>query len=565
MSSSAITPPESNSGHLFLSGMAGTGKSTVGPVLARILGFEYLDLDAHYHNIHKQSPASAIRQNGESSFRRQEAQLLAGLPPRSHVVACGGGTLTRRETLETAQRLGVVITLQAAPETLAERLQDASRHPLLDGHSLLDSLRAMEAARRPWYGQADVIVGTDNHSTYETSYRILAGLERAGKPLPDRLVAPRFSTVDGGLEGSVWLGARSYPVRLSGELQPGGMAAFFNEVLGKPVAALVADQRVAMEYADRLMTAFGGGLPVVRLAAGEEAKAVGGIEKLAGRLLRCKADRTTPIAVVGGGSALDAGGFLAAIYMRGIPCVYVPTTLLAAVDAAIGGKTAMNTAGVKNLVGVIRQPRAVYVPVPWIRDEIASRGGHDGAAEMLKTALLAGTDEAAIRRWAEVLRKVRAGEYTGTRRGRLMADLSEMITAVAGYKMGVVARDERELGERTLLNLGHTAAHLIEAATGFSFSHGRAVGWGLVIAARMSVKQGLASPDLVAYVESLAEDFELWPPRTVKLPENLAQQLGSDKKRQREVVNLVLLHEPGRGEIVPFGLEEAKNLLASCM
>ena len=146
-----------------------------------------------------------------------------------------------------------------------------------------------------------------------------------------------------------------------------------------------------------------------------------------------------------------------------------------------------------------------------------------------------------------------------------MADLSEMITAVAGYKMGVVARDERELGERTLLNLGHTAAHLIEAATGFSFSHGRAVGWGLVIAARMSVKQGLASPDLVAYVESLAEDFELWPPRTVKLPENLAQQLGSDKKRQREVVNLVLLHEPGRGEIVPFGLEEAKNLLASCM
>ena len=565
MNSSAITPPESNFGHLFLSGMSGTGKSTVGPILARSIGLGYLDLDAHYHRIHKQSPASAIRQNGESSFRRQEAQLLAGLPAKPHVIACGGGTLTRPETLETAQRLGVVITLQAAPEILAQRLQDASRHPLLEGKSLLDALRTMEVTRWAWYRKADVIVRTDDRSPYEVSYRIVADLERAGKLLPAQVFAPRFSTVDGGLEGTVWLGERSYPVHLSGELQPGGMAAYFNEVLGTPIAVLVADRKVVMEYADSLMTAFGGGLPVVQLESGEKAKAVGGIEKLAGQLLRRNVDRTTPVAVIGGGCALDAGGFLAAVYMRGIPCVYIPTTLLAAVDAAIGGKTAMNTGDVKNLVGVIRQPLAVYVPMPWIRDEIAVRGGHDGAAEMLKTALLAGTEEATIRQWAKVLRRIRAGGYKGTERGLLMTELSKMITTVAGYKMGIIARDEYEQGERTLLNLGHTGAHLIEAATWYSLSHGRAVGWGLVSAARMAVKQGLASPDLVTYVESLARDFELWPLPSVKLPPDLVQRLGSDKKRQGEVVNLVLLCEPGKAKVVPFALEEAKNLLASCL
>ncbi len=574
---------------VLLTGMPGAGKSAAGRVLARLLCCEFVDLDDAYNSRFGKSPAQSIRVDGEARFRANESTLLReSLGEGLRVVACGGGTLVQESSLTLALDRGLVVWLDAPPDVLATRLGDAHRHPLLQeragiventarrpagrreksgsgpspGATL--SRRALEAAlsslleeRRELYARAHRTVDTRGLSPFQVALAVAQAVEAVRGGRKKRCATsgfPAFRDVRNGREGVLPLGARSYPVRISTAAGFSGLEEFLDEVLPTTDRFVLVDERVLGLYEQGLRRAFRSG-PVrfIPLPSGEEAKSLARTEECLERLLLAGATRTSALVAVGGGSTLDAAGFAASIYMRSIPVVHVPTTLLAAVDASIGGKNGVNLKQAKNVAGTFFQPWGVFVPGRIVAGEVDSRGSQDGAAEFIKTCLIAGEPFSRIVSFA-----TRDGQL---RRNRLV----EAIELAASCKMAIVSRDEREeSGERTLLNLGHTFAHMAETASRYRLSHGRAVAWGLVVAARISVALGMVKAGFETEVEELCRRFGLWPP-PLELPAELLQGPILDKKRQEGTLPLVLFDQAGRPVVTRFAVDEARKLLLSGM
>ena len=267
----------------------------------------------------------------------------------------------------------------------------------------------------------------------------------------------------------------------------------------------------------------------------ETAKSLTHLSGLYDDLVSRRLDRAVAVVAVGGGVVGDLAGLAAATYLRGVALVQVPTTLLAQVDASVGGKVAIDHREGKNLIGAFHHPRAVVVD-PSTLATLAPREFAAGMAEVIKHALIA--DEAYLRFLEE------KGEDL---RGLEPGVLERAITRSVEIKAAVVGRDEREAGPRALLNLGHTIGHGVEAATGYGrYRHGEAVAVGIVGAAWVSARMGLAAGDLVARVESVLAKYNL-PTRlagAVPASEVLAA-MGHDKKRRGERLRWVLLRAPG--------------------
>ncbi|MBM4353107.1 MAG: hypothetical protein FJ109_04820 [Deltaproteobacteria bacterium] len=563
---------------ILLTGMPGSGKSTVGKVLARLLGRPFMDLDDAYEARYGVTPAQTIRRDGEERFRSLESKLLfEALGQDAVVLACGGGTLVRERNLLGALERGFVVYLEAPPDVLAVRLGDERRHPLLaarmgkglPGRLALEvALRSLLEEREHFYEHAHLTVETRGLSPFQAAMIVADHVRKArgGKPdvarrqapprgaVPYARSTPSFHDVEGGREGVLPLGPRSYPVRISRVPGFGGLGTFLDEVLPTQDRFVLIDEHVLGLYEQPLRRALRPG-PVrfIPLPSGEAAKSLARTEECLERLLLSGATRGSAIVAVGGGSTLDAAGFAASIYMRSIPVVHVPTTLLAALDASIGGKNGVNLRPAKNIAGTFFQPRGVFVPLQAVGKEIQARGGQDGAAELVKTCLIAGVPFDRIRSFAG-------------RDGRLRRRcLAEAVELAAACKMAIVSRDEHEeKGERVLLNLGHTFAHMAETASSYRLSHGRAVAWGLVVAARVSVGLGMARAGLETEVEGLCRVFGLWPP-PLELPRELLQAPLLDKKRREGTLPLVLFEGMGRPVVTRFPEEEARKLLLTGM
>lgn len=280
----------------------------------------------------------------------------------------------------------------------------------------------------------------------------------------------------------VALGARSYDICVgAGLLARAG--ELIGPVLARPRVAIVTDETVAALYLAPLRAALDragvGAVPVV-LPAGEETKSFAHLERLCAALLDARIERSTTLIALGGGVIGDLTGFAAGIVLRGVPFVQIPTTLLAQVDSAVGGKTGINTAHGKNLVGLFHQPRLVLADVATL-DTLAPRQRRAGYAEVVKYGLI---DDPGFFAWLEAHgAAVLAGDRAAQRRA---------VVTSCRAKAAIVAADEREQGRRALLNLGHTFGHALEAETGFSDAllHGEAVALGLVLAADLSVALG---------------------------------------------------------------------------
>ncbi|MGH8912558.1 MAG: 3-dehydroquinate synthase [Acidimicrobiia bacterium] len=298
------------------------------------------------------------------------------------------------------------------------------------------------------------------------------------------------------------------------------------EAIGKVVVAALAEQA---EWA----------VETVMLAGGEEAKTVSAVESVYHRLAKLELGRSDTIVTVGGGAATDAGGFVAATWLRGVEVVHVPTTLLAAVDAAIGGKTALNLAG-KNLVGAFWHPSRVAIDLD-ILDLLPEPLMRQGAAEAIKAGLIAAPD------------LVEAYHTVG-----LSAPLERIVAPAVRVKAEIVSEDFNEKGRRAWLNLGHTIGHGIEYASGLS--HGESVSIGLVAAAAVS-RRKLDFPATEYILETLTQVG--LPTRAPAL--NRDEVLGLialDKKRDRGEIRMVLLSELGAPEVhsvttedLAFGLD----------
>jgi 3-dehydroquinate synthase len=277
---------------------------------------------------------------------------------------------------------------------------------------------------------------------------------------------------------------------------------------------------------------------VIEMLDGERRKMLSTIEKLSTQLVKLKADRNTVLVALGGGVVGDVTGFLASIYMRGIRFVQIPTTFLAQVDSSVGGKTGVNLAVGKNLVGTFQQPELVLVD-PQVLGTLPEREYRSGLYESLK---------------AGVIRNPRIFEFMEQNREAVLAknpsSLEWLIAESVRVKADVVGQDEEERGLRKILNFGHTIGHALEAETGYKvFLHGEAVAWGMVASAMIAVGMHRASLPVAQRIISLILAYAPLPKVEVR-PKAIFRRLASDKKTLDGQVHFVLPLDIGRVDIV---------------
>ncbi len=330
---------------------------------------------------------------------------------------------------------------------------------------------------------------------------------------------------------------------------------------------IVADANAA-EYAGRIAAELPGTRPgedgILLLEATEQTKTMDTVLHICSWLLRCGADRGALLLAVGGGITTDMAGFAAAIYKRGIRTAYIPTTLLAQTDAAIGGKTGVNLGDYKNMLGVIRQPEFTWI-CPEPLGTLPYRELLSGAAEMLKTFIIDNSGDnyrKAVKLFSEI-----AG--SPDKADAVRASLSEIMSlagAAAAIKSGIVERDAFEAGERRKLNLGHTFAHAIEheaRVQGRDITHGEAVAIGIVMAASLSDRHFGTCPEQ-ALAPAIRNDFlACGLPADCPFPlQSLADAMTKDKKAENGMVNFILIRSIGNVQTVPI---DAGNLSASAL
>jgi 3-dehydroquinate synthetase/shikimate kinase len=478
---------------LVLVGFMGAGKSGAARTIAAELGVPALDSDREIERELGEPLEAFFDREGEPAFRAREEEVVLRLlsDPRSRVVALGGGALGSDRVREALSR-HVVVHLEVGAREAWRRASNKGR-PLARDERRFEQLHRDRAAL--YESVADAILPAGDR-----------GMPRRALPAIDALrEAPSGTRL-------VWATASSgeYPVFLArGLLAAGFMYPRDGRVFAVTDANVAAWHRVAAEE-------------TVEIPAGESEKTLARAEDVLRRLARAGATRADVVAAVGGGVVGDLAGLCAALYQRGMRVVQVPTTLVAQVDSAYGGKTGVDLPEGKNYAGAYHQPSAVIVD-PSVLATLPREEAAAGYVEVVKTALIAGGPL-----WA----RVRAGGDPG----------DDVILGCLRTKLAVVAEDERDAGRRQVLNLGHTVGHAIEAATGYRrYRHGEAVGLGLLCALRLSGRDAL-----------LGEVRELLAARGLPLrldtvePSEVAALVSRDKKRTGEEVPFVLVEAPGK-------------------
>jgi 3-dehydroquinate synthase len=348
----------------------------------------------------------------------------------------------------------------------------------------------------------------------------------------------------------VELGARSYSVAIGAGLlgRAGELLAPFARG-GRMVA--VSDETVWAAQGGRLL-ASGLDIVPVLVPPGEASKSWARLEAVTERLIELGVERGDAILAFGGGMIGDLAGFAAAILKRGCACVQVPTSLLAQVDSSVGGKTAINSAAGKNLIGAFHQPAAVLID-PRTLDTLPERELRAGYAEVVKYGLIG---DPGFFAWCEANG---AGLLVGDEEARLHA-----IGTSVSAKAAIVAQDERETsGRRALLNFGHTFGHALETETGFAMLHGEAVALGMALAFRFSARRGLCPPRDAARVAAHLESVGLPVRASLGTPRSLVAHIAQDKKKSAGRVPFILARGIGKAFVdAGVGLDEVEAFLA---
>ncbi len=501
--------------NVIVYGPPGAGKTSAGQELARRRGQTFVDLDARLEARTGRTIPQLFAEHGEAEFRRLEAALCAELAAQSDlVIAPGGGALLDPASRAALERSGVVICLRAEPAALLARLQAAGGRPLLAGPDPAARLDALLAARRALYDSFPEQVETTGRDVAAVADQLQAAL------------APRTIPVDApGLQHVIELGY-GLVERLPARLAERGLTG---------PALLVTDTAIAQA---RPLPA---GLPVVTVPAGEAHKTLETIRGLYEAFLAHGLDRAGLVIALGGGVLGDMAGFAAATYMRGVRWVNAPTTLLAMVDASLGGKTGVDLPQGKNLVGAFHPP-AVVMTDPLALSTLPAPERAAGLAEVIKHGLL---DEPAL--------------FAELEAGRAFGSLAQLERAIR-VKVRVVEADPFERGRRALLNLGHTLGHGVEAASGFRLRHGEAVAVGLAGETRLAEQLGLARPGLAVRVSAVLERAGL-PTRCPGLdPAAVRAAMSSDKKKAGGRLKFALARDVGDAV---WGVEIDETLLAA--
>jgi len=466
--------------NVVLIGFMGTGKTAVGQMVASRLGRPFVDTDALIEERAGRPIPRIFADDGEEAFRRLEAAVVAAASAQeSVVIATGGGVVLRPENMARLRRNGVIVALRADPRAILARVGATSRRPLL-GADPEESIRRLLQERNVLYGDADLTIDTSTLSMEDVASRVIAFVSArapgdAAAPVPEQVVR-------------VALGARGYDVRIGQAILPR---------IAEHLGACGVTGRLALLTHPRLDALFGRGLAgslraagyevvTVTVPAAESSKSLRVARRVYDALVDARLDRTAALLALGGGVAGDLGGFVAATFLRGIAWAAIPTTLLAQVDASIGGKTAVNHPRAKNLIGSVHQPVLVVADIDTLRS-LPLRELRSGMAEVIKTGVIGAPD---------------LFEYLEANIRKALARRSEVLVHVvsrcAAYKAEIVAGDEHETGGRIALNYGHTIGHGVEAAAGYrGLTHGEAIAVGMTLEASLAVRLGICETALL--------------------------------------------------------------------
>jgi shikimate kinase/3-dehydroquinate synthase len=512
-------PPSLDERKLVLVGFMGAGKTSAARLGAERLGLEALDTDALLEDRLGEPIEAFFDREGEPAFREREealvVELLSGAGPA--VVALGGGAVTSERVRDVLRR-HVCVYLDVDSETAWGRAGGSGRPLARDRERFL----RLHAERAPLYESlADAVVSAGTPSIGEA---IDAALRLAGPDTPEgvRLV---WATTPSPPHG--------YPVYVGG----GALEALRSWRPADGRLFVVADERVMTLHGQRLTKALGGRVQAtVTVAPGESQKSLAEAERVLRSLARAGMQRTDVLVAFGGGVVGDLAGLCAALYQRGVAVVQVPTTLVAQVDSAYGGKTGVDLPEAKNYAGAFHQPVAVFTD-PDLLSTLPVEELRAGFAEVIKTALIAG---------GELWQRVRSLEPVDRALAGSPDAMTDLVERCLSTKLRIVAEDEREDGLRASLNLGHTFAHALEAATGYaSFRHGEAVALGMLVALRLSERELGLDPAVREQVAELYGRHGLPVAFSGPPTDELLERSTLDKKRRGDRANLVLLRFPG--------------------
>jgi shikimate kinase/3-dehydroquinate synthase len=540
-SPSLSVPPDRS---IVLVGMPGAGKSAIGRRLAARLGLPFLDADTEIENAAGLTVAEIFARYGEAHFRDGERRVIARIAAGPPVVlATGGGAYVDPRTRQALREAGALtLWLRADIPALKRRIAGRSNRPLFIGQDPEEVLRNLMSARARFYAEADLSLDCGEDTPEETTLRVEQAI--AGWQPPARL--------------PVALSANPYEVVVGSGLLPraGGLLA---PHLPSRRVAIVSDAAVAALHLPVLRAGLAeAGFEIraeVTVPPGESSKRLSVLEEVLERILAAGADRGTTVIALGGGVVGDLAGFAAAVALRGLPFVQVPTTLLAQVDSSVGGKTGVNLRAGKNLAGAFHQPRIVLADTDTL-STLPLRELRAGWGEVAKHGLLRGP----LWDWCEA-------HGPAAMQGDPAA-LRHAVLESCRLKAGVVVADEREEapeGGRALLNLGHTFAHALEAECGYdgSLLHGEAVAVGLGLAAALSARLGHCSQEWPGRVMEHLSMVGL-PARLRDLPrgfsaEALIGRMRKDKKVRDGALRFVLMRGAGAvfttADVLPAAVE----------
>jgi shikimate kinase / 3-dehydroquinate synthase len=500
---------------LFLYGPPGSGKSTIGRALAQALDLPFWDLDQEIENHAGMRIAEIFALEGEEGFRAREKRMLEMLVGKvKGVVALGGGVLLDEENRRRVEEDGPVIFLLARAEKLIARMQSqVGQRPLLGTDA------EQSDPQSAWVARLKLLL--ESRAAHYASF------------------AHQVEVSELGPQQAAWevqkcLGR--YHVRGMGTgydvlVQDGGL-----EVIGEALRdrglkgplALVSDENVGELYAHKVaayLQSSGYDVKTLLIPPGERHKTMETVYQLWDGLLKAGLERGSTVVALGGGVVGDLAGFAAATFLRGVAWVGVPTSLLAMVDASLGGKTGADLPQGKNLIGSFHSPRLVMAD-PQTLETLPEVELRAGLAEVVKTAIIGDP----------TLFSLCERGWDGLREA-----LPDVIRRGMAVKIAVIQGDPFEKGQRAALNLGHTIGHALELASGYTLRHGEAVAIGLVAEARLAVSAGLADPGLPETISKTLNGLGLPTEMPVDIDRELVKQaMGVDKKKAGGEVTFAL-------------------------
>jgi shikimate kinase / 3-dehydroquinate synthase len=498
---------------IFLYGPPGSGKSTLGKILAQNLNLSFVDIDTEIVSAAGIPIAQLMAERGEGVFRDLEAATItqACASDQGGVFALGGGALLRAENRACTEVAGEVVFLDVSLDALLSRLSpDESQRPLLTGDPV-SKLKGLLERRKEHYDSFEFRVTNMYHGSPKAAEQIAWEIQQKLGYYHVRGMGQGYDVLvmPGGLD------------KLGELLKERGLTGH---------VIVVCDRNVAPLYAERALKSLveaGFLARTLVIPSGEDHKTIETVASLWRGFLEAGLDRQSVVVALGGGVVSDLAGFAAATFMRGCQWVAVPTTLLAMVDASMGGKTGFDLPEGKNLIGAFYPPRLVLAD-PQVLSTLPEQELHSGLAEVVKHGIISDPDLFDL--CAQGLDVVKA-------------DLPWVVRRAMGVKVQVIEQDPFEKGVRASLNLGHTVGHAVEIVSQFRLRHGEAVAIGMVAEARLAEKLGLTEDGngLSGQIKTVLTGLGL----PTEIPPDLAapailQSMRVDKKKAGGVVKFAL-------------------------